>query len=65
MKIILSLITLFLATSASAHTGIAQSSILHSVIHIITTTAIYLAIIAVGFYLVSKLPKAKRQRIKK
>lgn len=63
-KIILSIITLFLASTASAHSSIDQSSILHNVIHIVTTVGIYLAIMAVGLYLLNKLPKAKKQRIR-
>jgi len=64
MKVLLSLLTLFLATTASAHTGMEQSTVLHSAIHIITAVSIYLAIIGAGFYLLSKLPKAKRQHAK-
>jgi len=64
MKVLLSLITLFLATTTSAHTGMEQSTILHNAIHIITAVSIYLAIIGAGFYLLSKLPKAKRQHAK-
>ena len=64
MKLLFGLITLFLATTASAHTGMEQSTILHNAIHIITAVSIYLAIIGAGFYLLSKLPKAKRQHAK-
>jgi len=63
-KIILSILTLFLVTTASAHPSMDQSSILHIAIHIVTTVGIYLAIMAAGFYLLNKLPKAKKQRIK-
>ena len=63
-KIILGIITFFLASTASAHSGMDQSSILHITIHIVTTVGIYLAIMAAGFYLLNKLPKAKKQRIK-
>ena len=55
---------LLLATSASAHSGMDQSAILHNAIHIITTVSIYLAIIGAGFYFFKKLPKAKRQRVR-
>jgi len=65
IKVLLSFITLFLATSASAHTGMMQSSITHNAIHIITAIGIYLAIIGAGFYVINKLPKTKRQHIKK
>ncbi len=64
MKVLFSLITLFLVTTTSAHTGMEQSTILHNAIHIITAVSIYLAIIGAGFYLLSKLPKAKRQHAK-
>ena len=64
MKFILSMLSLLLVTSTSAHTGIEQSTILHNAIHIITAVSIYLAIIGAGFYLLSKLPKAKRQHAK-
>ncbi len=58
-------ITLLISTSASAHTGMDQSSLLHNAIHIISAIGVYLAIIGAGFYLIKKLPKAKRVRIKK
>jgi len=64
IKILLSMLSLLLVTSASAHTGMDQSTILHNAIHIITTVSIYLAIMGAGFYLFNKLPKAKRQRVK-
>nr|AJG37985.1 hypothetical protein [uncultured Gammaproteobacteria bacterium] len=63
-KIIVSILTLFLATTASAHTGMDSSSLLHNTIHIVTTVGIYLAIMAAGFYLLNKLPKAKKQRVR-
>ena len=63
-KILLSTLSLLLVTSASAHTGMEQSTTLHNAIHIITTVSIYLAIIGAGFYFFNKLPKAKRQRIR-
>ncbi len=63
-KIILSILTVFIATTASAHPNMDEASILHIAIHIVTTVGIYLAIMAAGFYLLSKLPKAKKQRIK-
>lgn len=59
------LFTLFVNTVASAHTGMDQSSLLHNAIHIISAVGVYLAIIGAGFYLIHKLPKAKRVRIKK
>lgn len=68
-KVLLSTLTLLLAatltTSASAHSGMEYSSILHNSVHIITTVGIYLAMMVAGFYLLRKLPKAKRQRVKK
>ncbi len=63
-KLLLSILTFFLASTASAHPSMDPSSILHITIHIVTTVGIYLAIMAAGFYLLSKLPKAKKQRIK-
>ena len=63
-KIILGILTFFLVSTASAHTGMDTSSILHNTIHIVTTVGIYLAIMAAGFYLLNKLPKAKKQRIR-
>ena len=64
VKVLVSFIALSLATTASAHTGLMESSILHHTIHIVTSVGIYLAMIALGFYLLNKLSKAKRQRIK-
>ena len=64
VKVLVSFIALSLATTASAHTGMEQSSILHNTIHIVTTVGIYLAMMGAGFYILNKLPRAKRQRIK-
>ncbi len=64
MKILLSTFSLLFVASASAHTGMEQLSFLHNTIHIMTAVGIYLAIIGAGFYLLSKLPKAKRQHVK-
>ena len=64
VKVLVSFIALSLATTASAHSGMEQSSILHNTIHIVTTVGIYLAMMGAGFYILNKLPKAKRQRIK-
>ena len=64
MKLILSILTFFLASTASAHSGMDQSSILHNTIHIVTTVGIYLAMMGAGFYLLNKLPKVKKQRVK-
>jgi len=62
-----SLVLFFITFSsiASAHTGMAQSSTLHHVLHIVIAVGLYLAMMAAGFYLLSKLPKPKRLRIKK
>ena len=57
-------LALSIATTASAHTGMLESPLLHNAIHALTVTSIYLAIIAVGFYVFRKLPKVKKQRIK-
>ena len=64
MKFLLSTLSLLLVTSASAHTGMEQSTTLHNAIHIITAVSIYLAMMGAGFYLLSKLPKAKHQYAK-
>ncbi len=53
-----------MTTSASAHTGMEYSSVLHSSIHLIITAGVVLAVIATGYYLYCSLPKAKRIRIK-
>ena len=63
-KLLLSIVTFFLASTASAHPGMDPSSILHNTIHIVTTVGIYLAMMGAGFYLLNKLPKAKKQRIR-
>ncbi len=73
IKVFLGIIGFTLTTIASAHAGMEQSSLLHNAIHIITTVSIYLALslamLATGFYLLKKLPKAKqikvRSRVKK
>ncbi len=64
IKFLLSTLSIILVTSVSAHTGMEQSTVLHNAIHIITAVSIYLVIIGAGFYLLSKLPKAKRQHAK-
>jgi len=63
-KILMGFLALSLATTASAHTGMLESPLLHNAIHMLTATSIYLAIIALGLYLFRKLPKAKKQHIK-
>ena len=65
MKFLLAISTLGLVNSASAHTGMAQSSVMHYLLHSGITIGVYLAIMAAGFYLLRKMPKAKRVRIKK
>ncbi len=69
IKVFLGILGMTLTTIASAHAGMEQSSILHNAIHIITTVSVYLIIMATGFYLLKKLPKAKqikvRNRVKK
>lgn len=65
IKVVLGFITLFLANTTSAHTGMEHSSVLHNSIHLIITASVFLAVIAAGFYLYRSLPKAKRIRIKK
>ena len=54
-----------MANTAFAHTGMEQSSLLHNVLHISAAVGIYLAMMATGFYLLRKLPKAQRIRIRK
>ena len=56
-------LTLFISTTASAHTGMAHSSLLHSLLHISVSVGIF-AIILAGFYFYKRLPKAKAQRVR-
>lgn len=69
IKFCLGFLVMSLATIASAHTGMDQSSILHDVIHAAPTIGVYIVIalvlIAFGVFLFQTLPKAKLQRIKK
>ncbi len=64
-KILLGLLGLALSSTASAHTGMSQYSLLHFVLHAFAAVGVYLAMMAGGFYLLKKLPKAIRIRIKK
>lgn len=57
--------TLMITSTASAHTGMDYSSVLHTAIHLAITVSIYLAIMGIGFYLLKKLPKAIRLKVKK
>lgn len=65
----LTAIMLFLAmgysVTASAHTGLSHASVMHSSLHIVATISVYLALMAVGFLVFKRLPKAIQQRVKK
>ncbi len=52
-------------TTASAHSGMEHNSISHNVIHLLMGISIYLIILGAGFYLIRKLPKAIKIRVKK
>ena len=59
--------TLFIttiSTSAFAHTGMEQSSLMHNALHIATAVGIYMAMMLAGLYLFKRLPKAKAQKIR-
>ena len=63
------LITLFIATlistTASAHSGMEQSSILHNVLHIFASVGVYIALMLAGLYFFKRLPKKQKIRVKK
>jgi len=62
---LLFLCALMMTSTASAHTGMVYSSVVHTVIHLAITISIYLGIMGAGFYLLKKLPKSIRLRAKK
>ena len=65
MKITTALsLTLLTSTTASAHTGIESSSLMHSIVHVASSVGIYIAIMLAGLYFFNRLPKAKKVRIK-
>lgn len=65
IKIVVTLfLSIFISTTASAHTDVEASSIYHAVLHITASVGVYIAMMLAGLYLFNKLPKAKRQRIK-
>ena len=57
-------LSLFISTAASAHTGMTEYSIAHIGLHLFASIGIYIAMMLAGLYLLNKLPKAKKQRIK-
>ena len=58
------LFSAFFTGTASAHTGMAEYSIVHIGLHIIASVGIYIALMLAGLYLLKRLPKAKKVRIK-
>ena len=59
--------TLFISifsSSAFAHTGMEQSSLVHNALHIATAVGIYMAMMLAGLYLFKRLPKTKAQKIR-
>lgn len=64
LQLSLLFIALFSATTASAHTGMSQLSMAHIGLHITASVGIYIAMMLAGLYLLNRLPKAKKQKIK-
>ncbi len=56
------LLTLFLSTTASAHTGMKLSNITHSMLHLSVSIGTVIVLIIVGFY-VNRFAKVKKIRI--
>jgi len=57
-------LSIFISTTASAHTGMEPTSLLHAVLHLSASVGIYIAMMLAGLYLFNRLPKAKKQKIK-
>ncbi|WP_299870894.1 hypothetical protein [uncultured Cocleimonas sp.] len=68
-KLFLTVITVFLSlgfsVTASAHSGHENASVMHLMFHAVVTVSIYLSLMAAGFYVIKRLPKAIKQRVKK
>ena len=61
----LMLSTLSISYNAVAHTGMHHSSNMHSMLHIATSLAVSIALIAAGVFVFKRLPNAIKQRDKK
>ena len=64
MMTYLTFLTLLFSATASAHTGMEPSSMMHSILHIFASVGIYIAMMLAGLYFFNRLPKAKKIRIK-
>ena len=68
-KLVLTVMTVFLSlgysTTVFAHAGHADASTMHLMFHAVIVISIYLSLMAAGFYVIKRLPKAIKQRVKK
>lgn len=58
------LLSAIFSGTASAHPGMADYSMAHIGLHVFASVGIYIALMLVGLYLLKRLPKAKKVRIK-
>ena len=63
-KLGLTLSTFSLSHNAVAHSGISEASMMHSMLHIGTSTVIAIAFIAAGIVLLKRFPKPMKIRVK-
>jgi len=53
-----------LTGTVSAHTGIASDSIIHSVLHVLSSISILLVLAVIGLIAYKRIPKFLKQRVK-
>lgn len=54
-------LTLGLSTTASAHAGLSQYSVLHSTMHILASVSVYLALMSVGFFVYKRFSQSTKK----
>jgi len=64
VTLLLTALTGAINTTASAHSGIEHSSVIHSLLHLATATGISVTLMLAGLYLFKYLPKARKLRVR-